>query len=133
MRKIFLIFFPILLLAFQASGQGAGKGASKKWLTLTTEEYSIQYPADWEIDESGNMGTKFYLFSPVTSDQDQLRENVNLLTQDLSEYKMTLDEFTEDHAGMFRVGRVMHQAVIPVITGAFLAALQAAQEACRTL
>lgn len=95
MRKIFLIFFPVLLLAFQATGQGADKGASKKWLTLKTEEYSIQYPGDWEVDQSGNMGTKFYLFSPVTSDQDQLRENVNLLTQDLSEYKMTLDEFIE--------------------------------------
>lgn len=93
MQQIIVVLFSTFFLVFQATGQGAGKGTSPKWLTLKTEEYTIQYPADWEIDQSGNMGTKFYLFSPVISDEDQLRENVNLLTQDLTDYKMTLDEF----------------------------------------
>lgn len=68
---------------------------SDPWKTLKHDQYSIQYPADWDLDQSGQMGSSFLLFSPLTSDQDQFRENVNLMIQDLSEYPMTLDAYTE--------------------------------------
>lgn len=62
---------------------------------LSREKYSIEYPADWELDESGRMNTSFFLFSPLSSASDGFRENVNLMIQDLGGSGMGLDDFTE--------------------------------------
>jgi hypothetical protein len=55
----------------------------------------IQYPANWELNEEGLMGTSLILLSPVLHKDDAFRENVNLLIQDLSSYPMTLDEYAK--------------------------------------
>lgn len=67
--------------------------APKKWQTFTDTHYSIQYPPDWELDQSGLMGSSFILFQPLESDHDLFRENVNLLIQDLTGYDLDLDQF----------------------------------------
>jgi hypothetical protein len=65
------------------------------WEVLEEEDYWIQYPKDWELSQNGQMGTKFILFSALENDEDQFRENVNLLTQDLGSNKVDLDQYTE--------------------------------------
>ncbi len=69
---------------------------------IIEDDYSISYPNDWELGKSGLMGTSFIVFSPLVSEQDQFRENVNLLIQDLSAYNIDLDMFVEISEGQIK-------------------------------
>ena len=89
MKKLLFISTLILATCLSAFAQDSG------WKELSRKDYSIQYPANWDSDESGQMGTSFILFSPPSSAKDKFRENVNLLIQDLSGYDMDLDAYVE--------------------------------------
>lgn len=65
------------------------------WKLLSEGEYEIQYPDSWEVSNSGQMGTTFVILSPLSSELDQFRENVNLMVQDLAGYSLTLDQYVE--------------------------------------
>ncbi|MGV3611372.1 MAG: hypothetical protein ACO1N0_10510 [Fluviicola sp.] len=96
----------ILLLAFASCAQTSEKkeAAAEKmkepekiegWKMLDEATYSIQYPSDWEANKTGQMGTTFGLFSPIESESDDFRENVNLLVQDLSGRDFDLDSYVD--------------------------------------
>ena len=61
--------------------------------TLSGDGFTIDYPSTWEVNQSGQMGMTFALFSPIKFDGDQFRENVNLVIQDLSGHDMDLTDF----------------------------------------
>ena len=82
-----------LLLSFTLFSQEDYK--ANDWSTLSNDEYTIQYPSDWELNESGLMGTTFIFLSPVDGESDQFRENVNMVVQDLNGEKVTMDQFVE--------------------------------------
>jgi len=65
------------------------------WRTLEQSTYSVQYPSTWELNQSRQMGTTFVLFSPLESDKDTFKENVNLLIQDLRGQNIDLNRYTE--------------------------------------
>ena len=90
--KIIGIF--ILITSFAACAQTTEKNVDG-WKSLTENNYSIDYPDDWELNKSGQMGTNFILFSPLTSKQDQFKENVNLIIQDLTGHNLNLDKYVE--------------------------------------
>ena len=69
--------------------------AQINWKTIEDKSYSVKYPSDWEVNNTGMMGTPFILFSPLTETQDNFKENVNLLIQDLSAYDLDLDKYVE--------------------------------------
>lgn len=54
------------------------------WKTLEQDNYSIKYPSNWELDQSGRGNTLFILMSPLELDSDRFRENINLVTEDLT-------------------------------------------------
>lgn len=85
-----------------AQTKPAAKADSLAWKTLAEKEYSIQYPPAWELTQSGQMGTRFIILSPLESDTDAFRENVNLLIQDLTGYGLDLDKFTEISEGQIK-------------------------------
>lgn len=91
--------FIVLVLNFTAYGQSVDKKISKKtiegWKILNENGYSIQYPENWELNQSGQMGSSFILFSPVSSAQDTFRENVNLILQDLKGTNIDMNQFVE--------------------------------------
>lgn len=89
MNKLLFIGLLILISNFSLFSQ------AKDWSTLNKNNISIDYPKDWELNESGQMGTNFILFSPLTSPKDQFRENVNLLVQDLTGYNLDLEKYVE--------------------------------------
>ena len=68
---------------------------AQKLSTFSNERFTIKYPAEWQFDDSGMMGTSFVIFSPQENDEDLFRENVNLIDQDLSAYNFDLDRFVE--------------------------------------
>lgn len=51
----------------------------KDWKTLDTTEYSISYPPTWNITQTGEMSTAFFIKSPAESQTDLFSENINLL------------------------------------------------------
>jgi hypothetical protein len=63
------------------------------WRSLDENGYSIQFPADWDLDKSGKAGTTFIILSGKSSQHDQFRENVNLLIQNLTGMNMDLNKF----------------------------------------
>jgi len=65
------------------------------WKNFIAETYSIQYPADWELNNSGLLGTSCMLLSPLSNSTDEIRENVNIITQDNSNFNLSLDTFVE--------------------------------------
>jgi len=87
--------FLFLLTSSLCLAQRDSEKVSTNWKTFDTSNYSIQYPAQWELSQKGQMGTTFILFAPLDSAGDQFRENVNLLIQDLTGYNLNLDQFTE--------------------------------------
>ncbi|MGD1841373.1 MAG: hypothetical protein ACFB0B_10825 [Thermonemataceae bacterium] len=51
------------------------------WQSLKQENFSIDYPSNWRVDQSGNMNTSLLLFSPLNSSSDAFSENINLMVQ----------------------------------------------------
>ena len=65
------------------------------WETFSDADYSIQYPADWTLNNQGSMGTSFFIFAPLDKESNQFRENINLLIQDLSGLNLDLDSYVK--------------------------------------
>lgn len=65
------------------------------WKTLSEADFSLKYPADWELDQTGSNNTRFFLKSKVTEMTDDFRENINLLNEDLGGAEISLDEYME--------------------------------------
>jgi hypothetical protein len=100
---LLIMTFFFLLFTLSVCGQKITKNVSlnetKKelagWKTFRGTNYSIQYPTNWELNQSGQMGSSFILFSPLDSDNDKFKENLNLLVQDLTGLNIDLDKFVE--------------------------------------
>jgi hypothetical protein len=76
----------------EAASQDYAKLADEDWETLEKPDYSIQYPPDWELDQSGQFGAKFFLISPMESGNDTFKENVSLVTE-ATPAGMSLDDY----------------------------------------
>jgi len=72
-----------------------------EWKTLKSSAYSITYPDDWSLDESGIAGTKLMIFGPVIQGQS-FRNNLNLIIQDLSGMGINLDKYVEISVGQIK-------------------------------
>ena len=106
-KMITKLLSALLCLTFIACGQTPESNATiketnPKWKTFDGTGYSIQYPPEWELTQSGQMGTTLILFSTLESSQDQFKENVNLLIQDLTGHNIDLDKFTEISEGQVK-------------------------------
>ncbi|MBK8442240.1 MAG: hypothetical protein IPL35_01995 [Sphingobacteriales bacterium] len=72
------------------------------WFSIMENKYAIKYPSNWEVNKSGQMGTSFILFSPLSNESDKFKENVNLLIQDLTGYDLNLDQYVEISEGQIK-------------------------------
>jgi hypothetical protein len=73
----------------------ASTGSKEDWKTYSASNYTLQYPNNWELDDSGKLGTKFMLLSPTSSIADTFKENVNLVVEDLKGQKVNLDTYAK--------------------------------------
>lgn len=92
------LLFPLLAVA-----QMGGGTTAPEWLQLDRDGYSIQYPSDWEVDESGQMNTTLILLSAQEDPMDSFQENVNLLLQNLTGMGIDLDKFVEVSLAQIKV------------------------------
>jgi serine/threonine-protein kinase len=102
-----------LCLSLNVHGQIGDSLETKQeieWKSMNGDGYEIQYPANWDIDKSGQMGMRFILLSEQASPQDKFRENVNLLTQNLTGLNIDMNAFvkiSEDQVkAMFKGGKI---------------------------
>lgn len=68
------------------------------WKSFKIGNVQMDYPKEWELDESGQMMTTFILFADVDDESDLFKENINLIQQDLAEYDMqgmTLKQYVD--------------------------------------
>lgn len=91
-----------ILLSITACGETTSNKSENKqielikdWKMLDNPDYSVQYPSEWELSQSGQMGTSFVLFAPLDSESDDFKENVNMIVQDLSGRNLDLNSYTE--------------------------------------
>lgn len=89
------LFTIIISILFNSFGFSQTEVKAEDTTILTKEDYSVSYPVDWELNESGVMGTDFILFSPLASEEDMFRENVTLIIQDLEGMNLNLDQYVE--------------------------------------
>jgi len=106
MKKIKLIGLSTLIISIVACGQttqdNAQSDIQNNWKTINETDYIIQYPDSFDLNTSGQMGMSFILLSRQTSQQDNFRENVNLLIQDLKGLNINLDKFVEISVGQIK-------------------------------
>lgn len=99
MKQINKLSVIILLLTFVActktSENKSVKTNENNWKTLTQNGYTIKFPENWNLKKIGEMGSEFVIFSELTSPKDNFKENVNLLTQNLSGMNIDLDKFVK--------------------------------------
>jgi len=86
MKKITILVFTIISL--NAYGQKAN------WKTYTKDNYSIQYPPAYDLEEY-QQGTVFMLIFPVDSANPTFNKNINLIIQDLKGTGLDLDKYNE--------------------------------------
>lgn len=108
MNRIQVILLLTLAINTKAYGQTITNRSENQteittnWESLIEDKYEIDYPSDWDVDKSGQMGVSFFLFSPLASELDKFKENVNLLIQDLTGYDMNLDKYVEISEGQIK-------------------------------
>ena len=86
MRRLLIT---LLVMPFGVFAQQAA------WKNIDQTAYKLSYPGDWVLDEGGQMGTRFILFSALESTEDLFKENVNLIIQDLTGYNLDLDKYAQ--------------------------------------
>lgn len=56
------------------------------WATIADPEFTLRYPPNWTLDQTGLFGSNFFLYAPFETRNDTFRENFNLIINDLSEF-----------------------------------------------
>lgn len=86
MKKITILLFTIVSL--NAYGQ------TTDWKTYAKDNYSIQYPPAYDMEEY-QQGAVFMLIFPIDSANPTFNRNVNLIVQDLKGADTGLDKYNE--------------------------------------
>lgn len=106
MKQIQLLGLIFLFISLIACGQTKQENIVNEtddgWKSLNESNYSIQYPESWEVDKSGKMGLDLILLTKLSSPQDQFRDNINLLIQDLQGQNINLDKYVEISEGQIK-------------------------------
>ena len=102
---VIILIFSISTIVWGQSPTDQSESSVKEkieWKTLTEENYQIEYPGNWEFKDGEQMSAKFFLLSPLSSESDDFKENVNLIVQDLTGYDLSLDQFVELSEGQIK-------------------------------
>ena len=102
MKRITLLVLTSLFLTSFAESQTTKSNTQNDWKTLDENSFLIQYPIDWELNKSGQMGTSFILLTQLSSTQDKFRENVNLIIQDLTGQNIDFNKYVEISDGQIK-------------------------------
>ena len=71
------------------------------WKVIDQKDYTIRYPKDW-MRKTDVEGSEFFIYSPQTDDDDQFRENISLVTENLKGTGYDLDQYVKAALKMLR-------------------------------
>jgi PsbP len=63
--------------------------------TFSKETYTIQYPNDWKVDTSKDVGADIFIFASLENEKDKFRENINVIIQDLTGQDIDLEKYKD--------------------------------------
>jgi hypothetical protein len=78
------------------------------WKKLEQANYSIRYPANWDVlqndrsEPGARIAYPFSILSPLASSDDKFRENVNLVIEDLNGQKIDLNTYASMSIGQLK-------------------------------
>jgi len=87
MRKLLLVGF-LTFLSFSTYAQSEKK-------IYETDDFTVQYPASWNLETKLDAPLVFVVKALPTSDEDTFAENVNLITQNLKGANLSLDNYVK--------------------------------------
>lgn len=79
-------FFIALLFAFQRVLSAQSPGAPPTWTPYIDSICSLEYPSAWRMDNSGDKGTQFILYTPPEDAKDNFLENISLVMSDMTAF-----------------------------------------------
>jgi hypothetical protein len=85
----------LLLFVFLAYAGFSQDDTLINWNELTKGNFKISYPKGWTIDTSKKLGVDLFIFSPLENKDDNFKENVNILIQDLSGQGINLNKYKQ--------------------------------------
>lgn len=121
MKKYFLLVFALCMLTAcnQKNGKSRQEGNMAEqdsvaspdeananllyadWKTIDRKDYTIRYPKDW-MQKTDVEGTEFFIYSPQANPDDQFRENISLVTENLKGTGYDLDQYVKAALKMLR-------------------------------
>lgn len=120
MKKFFLLVFALFTLTAcnQRNGQSRQEGNMAEqdsatspddsesllyanWKVIEQKDYTIRYPKDW-TQKTDVEGSEFFIYSPQTDADDQFRENISLVTENLKGTGYNLDQYVKAALKMLR-------------------------------
>jgi len=103
MNRVLISYIAIFTMLSCGQPNKIKEQENKNWGLFEGENFTIEYPIEWELNSSGLMGTTFILFSQLTSESDQFKENVNLMIQDLGGENISLNKYVEFSENQIKV------------------------------
>lgn len=91
-KAIYLFVFGVLL-----STNSFAQDATS-WETYTTDAYEVKYPSTWDFNNSTSSTMDFLALCPLESDDDKMREYLNLVKENSNE--LSLDAYFESSKKM---------------------------------
>lgn len=86
-------FLLISLIIFQFASCQSNKKSNIK--EINKNGYTISYPSDLKLDESGKLGSEFLLYIEKADSTDNFTHNINLIIQNLESLNLDLNKFVE--------------------------------------
>jgi len=80
---LILILFPLIIVAQEP----------KESIKYEKDNYSIEYPENWISNDSGENGTKIFLYPKNSESSDVFTENINLIVQNLNDSTITIEKY----------------------------------------
>lgn len=80
---LILILFPLIIFAQE----------TKESIKYEKDNYSIEHPSNWILNDSGENGTKIFLYPTNSESSDVFTENINLIVQNLNDSNITIEKY----------------------------------------
>jgi hypothetical protein len=80
---LILILFPLIIVAQEP----------KESIKYEKDNYSIEHPSNWILNNSGENGTKIFLYPTNSESSDVFTENINLILQNLNDSTITIEKY----------------------------------------
>uniref|UniRef100_UPI00404A1285 hypothetical protein n=1 Tax=Fluviicola sp. TaxID=1917219 RepID=UPI00404A1285 len=84
MKILGIITGIMVLLSACSSPKNEVNEVPSDWKKYSTNKVSISFPKNWKLNEQPQEGVQFNILAPIDGKNDDFRENINYITQNLT-------------------------------------------------